>query len=75
MKITYQSKKKNNDRMASSKNMQLQVIQEGTSVAEQDGSITTLDMTKTNSYIENKDIFAAEEIDSVDGKGSQKITE
>ena len=55
--------------------MQLQVIQEATSVVEEDVSRTTIDLTRTNSETANNEIVLAEEIDTTEGKGSQELTE
>ena len=54
--------------------MQLQVIQEATSVVE-DVSRTTSDLTRTNLETTNNEIVPAEEIDTAEGKGSQELTE
>ena len=55
--------------------MQLQVIQEATSVVEEDVSRKTSNLTRTNSETANNEIVLAEEIDTVEGKGSQELTE
>ena len=55
--------------------MQLQVIQEATSVVEEDVSRTTIDLTRTNSETTNNKVVPAEEIDTIEGKGSQELTE
>jgi len=54
--------------------MQLQVIQEATSVVE-DVSRTTSDLTRTNLETTNNEIVPAEEINTAEGKGSQELTE
>ena len=55
--------------------MQLQVIQEATSVVEEDVSRTTSYLIRTNSETANNEIVLAEEIDTAEGKGSQELTE
>ena len=55
--------------------MQLQVIQEATTVVEEDVSMTTSNLTRTNSKIANNEIVLAEELHSAEGKGSQELTE